>query len=49
MVLDFLFSTLGGTGTAALMMGILAMIGVPATRAVACPSVAIRRSFQRSQ
>ena len=48
MILDNLFSTLGGMGTAAVMMGILAMIGAPAMRSVACPSTALRRSFQRS-
>jgi hypothetical protein len=48
MILDNLFTTLGGTGTAAILFGMLAMIGAPAFRSVACPSHAIRRSFQRS-
>lgn len=48
MILDNLFATLGGPGTAAVLFGILAMIGAPAMRSVACPSHAIRRSFERS-
>jgi hypothetical protein len=48
MILDNLFSTLGGVGTAGVLIGILGMLFVPAMRSVACPTTGLRRSFQRS-
>jgi hypothetical protein len=43
MILDNLFSMLGGTGTAMALFGILAFVGTPAIGAVACPMSQLRR------
>ena len=43
MILDNLFSMLGGVGTAAMLIGILTLIGSPAIGAVACPANGLRR------
>ena len=43
MILDSLFATLGVPGTAAILLGILAVIGTPALGSVACPSQALLR------
>lgn len=45
MALDNLFSMLGGTGTAALLLGIVAFAGFPAFSALVCP----RSLYQRLQ
>lgn len=45
MLLDNLFAMMGGVGTAAALLGILAVIGVPAIGSVACP--ASFRTLQR--
>jgi len=49
MILDNLFSTLGGPGTAAILFGILAFIGTPAVGSVACPSSALKRMQPRGR
>lgn len=49
MILDNLFSTLGGPGTAAIMFAILAFVGTPAIGLVACPSNALRRIQPRGR
>lgn len=49
MILDNLFITLGGPGTAAFLFAILAFIGTPAVSAVACPSNALRRIQPRGR
>lgn len=49
MILDNLFGLLGGTGTAAIMFGILAFVGAPALTSVACPSNALRRLQPRGR
>jgi len=46
MLLDNLFSMLGGVGTAAALFVILAVIGSPAVGAIACPSSALLRRLQ---
>ncbi len=43
MILDNLFAMLGGVGTAAMLIGILTLIGSPAIGAVACPANGLRR------
>lgn len=45
MALDNLFSMLGGTGTAAVLFGIVAFAGVPAFSSLFCP----RSFYQRLQ
>jgi hypothetical protein len=49
MMLDNLFNTLGGTGTAAVMFGILTFLGVPAFTSVACPTNALRKMQPRGR
>lgn len=49
MILDNLFSTFGGVGTAAALMAVLALIGTPAIGAVACPTNALRRMQPRGR
>ncbi|MBX3209112.1 MAG: hypothetical protein KF764_29030 [Labilithrix sp.] len=49
MLLDNLFTMLGGLGTAAALFGILAFLGTPAIGAVACPSNALRRLQPRGR
>ena len=49
MMLDNLFSMLGGVGTAAALFVILAFLGTPAIGAVACPSNALRRFQPRGR
>ena len=49
MILDNLFNTLGGVGTAMLMFAILAFVGSPAIGSVACPSNALRRLQPRGR
>lgn len=46
MLLDNLFSMLGGVGTAVSLFVILAILGSPAIGAVACPSNALLRRLQ---
>ena len=43
MLLDNLFSMLGGVGTAAALFIILAILGAPAIGAVACPASSFLR------
>ena len=49
MLLDNLFSTLGGVGTAAALFVILAFVGTPAIGAVACPSNFLRKLQPRGR
>lgn len=49
MILDNLFSTLGGPGTAMIMFAILAFVGTPALTSVACPSSSLRRMQPRGR
>jgi hypothetical protein len=49
MLLDNLFTMIGGVGTSAALFGILAFIGVPAVGAVACPFSALRRMQPRGR
>ena len=49
MMLDNLFSMLGGVGTAVALFVILAFLGTPAIGAVACPSNALRRLHPRGR
>ncbi len=48
MILDNLFSILGGTGTAAVLFGIVSFVGFPAAATVMCPKGAYTR-LQRSR
>jgi hypothetical protein len=48
MILDNLFSILGGTGTAAVLFGIVSFVGFPAAATVMCPKSAYTR-LQRSR
>jgi hypothetical protein len=43
MILDNLFSALGGATTSLLLFGVIVMLGGPALRAVACPTHRFRR------
>lgn len=43
MLLDNLFSLMGGSGTAAVLFGIVAFIGFPAAATVMCPKSAYMR------
>ena len=43
MILDNFFEMLGGLGTSAFLVGVLALVGTPAMRAVACPHFQLRR------
>ena len=43
MLLDNLFSILGGTGTAAILFGIVTFLGLPAAATVMCPRSAYTR------
>lgn len=47
MILDNLFMILGGTGTAAILFGIVAFVGMPVAATVMCPRSAYVR-LQRS-
>lgn len=49
MLLDNLFAMLGGVGTAAALVAILAFVGTPAIGAVACSSSALRRFQPRGR
>jgi len=49
MILDNLFVSFGGVGTAAALFAILAFLGVPAVGAVACPMSALRRIQPRGR
>ncbi len=48
MLLDNLYSMMGVTGTASLLFGILAFVGVPAVATVMCPKGTYAR-LQRSR
>jgi hypothetical protein len=48
MILDNLFSMLGGVGTAVALFSILAVVGSPVLGSIACPSTSLRR-LQRSR
>jgi|GEM_PF-2251536 len=48
MLLDNLFTMLGGTTTSALLLGIVAFVGFPAAATVMCPRGAYTR-LQRSR
>jgi hypothetical protein len=48
MLLDNLFMMLGGSGTAAILFGIVAFVGMPAAATVMCPRSAYVR-LQRSR
>ncbi|MBX3187398.1 MAG: hypothetical protein KF819_10305 [Labilithrix sp.] len=48
MLLDNLFAMLGGTGTAAILFGIVTVVGFPAAATVMCPKNAYHR-LQRSR
>lgn len=48
MLLDNLYSMMGATGTASILFGILALVGVPAWATVMCPKSAYTR-LQRSR
>jgi hypothetical protein len=48
MLLDNLYSMMGATGTASILFGILAFVGVPAWATVMCPKSAYTR-LQRSR
>jgi hypothetical protein len=49
MILDNLFSSLGGPATAALLFAILAFVGTPVVGSVACPKSALRRMQPRGR
>lgn len=49
MILDNLFGMLGGTGTAAIMFGILAFVGAPAFTSIACPTNPLRKMQPRGR
>lgn len=49
MILDNLFSMMGGLGTAVALFGVLAFLGTPAIGAVACPTSALRRMQPRGR
>jgi hypothetical protein len=49
MILDNLFSTLGGIGTSLMMFAILAFVGTPAMASVACRSSAFCRMQPRGR
>jgi hypothetical protein len=49
MLLDNLFSMIGGVGTSAALFGVLALMGVPAVGAIACPFSALRRMQPRGR
>ncbi len=49
MLLDNLFAMLGGTGTAALLLGIVAFVGYPAASFVLAPSCPIHRRMMRGR
>jgi hypothetical protein len=48
MLLDNLYSMMGATGTASILFGILAFVGIPAAATVICPRGAYVR-LQRSR
>ena len=48
MILDNLFTFLGGVGTAGVLLGIVAFLGFPAAATVMCPKSAYVR-LQRSR
>lgn len=47
MILDNLFSMLGGVGTSVLLFGILAFIGSPVIGSLVCPASSLHRRLQR--
>lgn len=49
MFLDNVFPMLGGVGTAAAMMGILTLIGVPALGQFLCPLSQLKRMSPRGR
>ncbi|HEY8073898.1 MAG TPA: hypothetical protein VIF62_07310 [Labilithrix sp.] len=49
MLLDNLFFLIGGPGTTAIMLGIVAFVGIPAMSAVVCPSCALHRRLARGR
>ena len=49
MMLDNLFSTFGGVGTAAALLAVLTLLGVPALGSVACPMSSLRRLQPRGR
>jgi len=49
MILDNLFTMMGGTGVATSLFAILMFFGVPAFGAVACPTSALRRIQPRGR
>lgn len=49
MILDNLFATFGGVGTAGALLAILTLIGAPAVGAVACPMSQLRRLQPRGR
>jgi hypothetical protein len=48
MLLDNLYTMLGATGTASILFGIIAFVGMPAAATVMCPKSAYSR-LQRSR
>ena len=49
MLLDNLFHALGGPGTALMMLGILAFVGVAPVGALLLPEEALRRALRSSR
>jgi hypothetical protein len=49
MMLDNLFSALGGVGTAVALVVVLAILGTPAIGAVACPTNPLRKVQPRGR
>ena len=49
MILDNLFTSFGGVGTAAMLVSILAFLGAPAIGAIACPMSQLRKLQPRGR
>lgn len=49
MLLDNLFSIVGGTGTSLILFSILALVASPALSSVVCPSHTLRRIQPRGR
>ena len=49
MILDNLFTSFGGVGTAAALFSIIALFSAPAVGAIACPMSALRRIQPRGR
>lgn len=49
MILDNLFSMVGGVGTAGMLMGIVAFVGFAPVSALVCPHSALKRMQPRGR